>query len=113
MNAKEAVTQSKSDFIAWAQKAPLRELKKVFSECSPHGKAYMWDIAKTEINARQHRWTVWGFWIMVMTLIFAAIAASPVIQSWFGKESPSEEIEQVQQGGVDNPINAQDNSTSP
>lgn len=91
MNAKEAVTKPKSEFIAWAQTAPLKELKKVFSECSPHGSAYMWDMAKTEINARQHRWTVWGFWIMLVTLIFAAIAASPVIQSWF-QSDPSAEI---------------------
>lgn len=93
MNAKEAVNKTRPEFIVWAQTAPLKELKKVFSECSPHGSAYMWDIAKTEIHARQHRWTVWGFWIMLITLIFAAIAASPVIKSWFKDHPPLNIIE--------------------
>lgn len=43
----------------------------------------MWDIAKAEIHARQHRWTAWGFLAIFLTLIFVAIAVSPVVQAWY------------------------------
>lgn len=96
MDAREAVTQSRTEFIKWAQSASLVELKNVFSECSPNGRAYMWDIAKTEIHARQHRWTLWGFLVMFLTLIFAIIAASPVIQSWYKNELSTESIKHIE-----------------
>jgi len=56
----------------------------------------MWDIAKAEIHARQHRWTIWGFLAIFMILIFVAIAVSPVAQAWYKNELPTESIKHIE-----------------
>jgi hypothetical protein len=110
MNAKEAVKKTRSEFMNWAQAAPLKELKEVFKECSPHGSPDKWDIARTEISARQHAWTKWGIWIMVATLAFAAIAAFPVIESWFSTK-PNEQL--TPKSEAVQPVDADNQTTRP
>ena len=73
----------------WLKTATLEEVEGFIEQTSPGHNIHAAAIA--ERDQRYHRslkkphWTlVPGFWVAVLAMIFAAIAALPVFLKWFG-----------------------------
>lgn len=85
----EILTCSNDDEIReWFRVAPLEELEGFIAQSSPnltiHKRAIVERDRRYATMARKPHWTITpGFIIAVLAMIFSAIAAWPVIQSWF------------------------------
>lgn len=74
----------------WLATASVRELREIIKRTLPNTGWHTQASVELRLRLAEKHWTVlWGFIIAVLTMVFAGIAAWPVIRDWFQSAPPA------------------------
>ena len=90
MTPRNAADLDKVEFRKWVANATSEQIEETFNHMSYRSRRQHWEIARNQLTFLRHQetlrthWTITPtFWVVLLAMIFAGIAAIPIIQSWF------------------------------